>query len=89
MATENDYKQTVYYLTKLLNGGLLGEKSCTPIRTAIEACELQIPKHPISKSWSPNLCPALQCGYWRRLRRRLLREPALRALSCLWSEARL
>lgn len=26
MATENDYKQTVYYLTKLLNGGLLGEK---------------------------------------------------------------
>lgn len=57
MATENDYKQTVYYLTKLLNGGLLGEKSCTPIRTAIEACELQIPKHPISKSWSPNLCP--------------------------------
>lgn len=57
MATENDYKQTVYYLTKLLNGGLLGKKSCTPIRTAIEACELQIPKHPISKSWSPNLCP--------------------------------
>lgn len=32
MATENDYKQTVYYLTKLLNGGLLGEKSCTPQR---------------------------------------------------------
>lgn len=26
MATENDYKQAVYYLTKLLNGGLLGEK---------------------------------------------------------------
>lgn len=59
MATENDYKQTVYYLTKLLNGGLLGEKSCTPIRTAIEACELQIPKHPISKSWSPNLWPGI------------------------------
>lgn len=54
MATENDYKQTVYYLTKLLNGGLLGEKSCTPIRTAIEACELQIPKHPITKRWTPN-----------------------------------
>lgn len=30
MATENDYKQTVYYLTKLLNGGLLGEKSAIP-----------------------------------------------------------
>ena len=57
MATENDYKRAVYYLTKLLNGGVLWEKSCTPIRTAIEACELQIPKHPISKSWSPNLCP--------------------------------
>lgn len=57
MATENDYKQAVYYLTKLLNGGLLGEKSCTPIRTAIEACELQIPKHPITKNWTPNRCP--------------------------------
>ena len=76
MATENDYKQTVSDLTKLLNGGLLGEKSCTPIRTAIEAL--------VAES-----LPALQCGYWRRLRRRLLREPALRALSCLWSEARL
>lgn len=39
MATENDYKQTVYYLTKLLNGGLLGEKSCTPIRTAFAELE--------------------------------------------------
>lgn len=28
-----------------------------PLRAAIEACELQIPKQPISKSWSPNLCP--------------------------------
>lgn len=50
MATESDYKQAVHYLTKLLNGGLLGEKSCTPIRTAIEACELQIPKRPITKT---------------------------------------
>ena len=57
MATENDYKQAVHYLTKLLNGGLLGEKSCTPLRTAIEACELQIPKRPITKNWTPNRCP--------------------------------
>lgn len=28
-----------------------------PLRIAIETCELQIPKQPISKSWSPNLCP--------------------------------
>lgn len=45
------------YLTKLLNGGLMGERGSKPLRIAIEACELQIPKQPISKSWSPNLCP--------------------------------
>ena len=46
MTTETEYQNAVNYLTKLLNGGLMGE-----------ACELQIPKQPISKSWSPNLCP--------------------------------
>lgn len=46
-----------YYLTKLLNGGLMGERGSKPLRIAIEACELQIPKQPISKNWSPNLCP--------------------------------
>ena len=40
----------VNYLTKLLNGGLMGERGSKPLRIAIEACELQIPKQPISKS---------------------------------------
>lgn len=35
----------------------MGAKGTRPLNAAIEACELQIPKHPISKSWSPNLCP--------------------------------
>ena len=35
----------------------MGERGSKPLRIAIEACELQIPKQPISKSWSPNLCP--------------------------------
>lgn len=57
MTTETEYQNAVNYLTKLLNGGLMGERGSKPLRIAIEACELQIPKQPISKSWSPNLCP--------------------------------
>ena len=57
MTTEAEYKHAVTYLTRLLNGGLMGERGSKPLRTAIEACELQIQKQPISKSWSPNLCP--------------------------------
>lgn len=47
MATENDYKQAVYYLTKLLNGGLLGEKSCTPTR--IRSLVMMVP----TRCWKP------------------------------------
>ena len=57
MTTETEYQNAVNYLTKLLNGGLMGERGSKPLRIAIEACELQISKQPISKSWSPNLCP--------------------------------
>lgn len=57
MTTETEYQNAVNYLTKLLNGGLMGERGSKPLRIAIEACELQIPKQPISKNWSPNLCP--------------------------------
>lgn len=57
MTTETEYQNAVNYLTKLLNGGLMRERGSKPLRIAIEACELQIPKQPISKSWSPNLCP--------------------------------
>ena len=87
MTSESEYRNAVRYLTNLLNGGLMGAKGTRPLNAAIEACELQIPKH-LEKLVAESL-PALQCGYGRRLRRRLLREPALRALSCLWSEARL
>lgn len=47
MTTETEYQNAVNYLTKLLNGGLMGERGSKPLRIAIEACELQ----------SPNLCP--------------------------------
>lgn len=57
MTSESEYRNAVRYLTNLLNGGLMGAKGTRPLNAAIEACELQIPKHPISKSWSPNLCP--------------------------------
>lgn len=57
MTTETEYQNAVNYLTRLLSGGLMGERGSKPLRIAIEACELQIPKQPISKSWSPNLCP--------------------------------
>lgn len=57
MTSEHDYRNAVRYLQNLLNGGLMGARGTSPLMTAIEACELQIPKHPISKSWSPNLCP--------------------------------
>ena len=57
MISENEYRNAVRYLQNLLNGGLMGARGTSPLMTAIEACELQIPKHPISKSWSPNLCP--------------------------------
>ena len=57
MTSENEYRNAVRYLQNLLNGGLMGARGTSPLMTAIEACELQIPKHPISKSWSPNLCP--------------------------------
>ena len=55
MTSEHDYRNVVRYLQNLLNGGLMGARGTSPLMTAIEACELQIPKHPISKSWSPNL----------------------------------
>ena len=61
MISENEYLNAVRYLQNLLNGGLMGARGTSPLMTAIEACELQIPKHPISKSWSPNLCP--HCNY--------------------------
>lgn len=57
MTSESEYRNAVRYLTNLLNGGLMGERGSKPLRAAIEACELQIPKQPISKSWSPNLGP--------------------------------
>lgn len=63
MTTETEYQNAVNYLTKLLNGGLMGERGSKPLRIAIEACELQIPKQPISKSWSPNLCPHCDSDY--------------------------
>lgn len=44
MTTETEYQNAVNYLTKLLNGGLMGERGSKPLRIAIEACELQIPK---------------------------------------------
>lgn len=50
MTTETEYQNAVNYLTKLLNGGLMGERGSKPLRIAIEACELQISKQPISKS---------------------------------------
>lgn len=43
MTTETEYQNAVNYLTKLLNGGLMGERGSKPLRIAIEACELQIP----------------------------------------------
>lgn len=52
MTSESEYRNAVRYLTNLLNGGLMGAKGTRPLNAAIEACELQIPKHPISKSWS-------------------------------------
>ena len=57
MTSENEYRNAVRYLQNLLNGGLMGARGTSPLMTAIEACELQIPKHPISKKWLPNLCP--------------------------------
>ena len=83
MTSEHDYRNAVRYLQNLLNGGLMGARGTSPLMTAIEACELQIPKHPISKSWSPNLCPHCNAdlggdcndGYYENL-------------SCLWSKAR-
>ena len=68
MTTETEYQNAVNYLTKLLNGGLMGERGSKPLRIAIEACELQISKQPISKSWSPNLCPHCDTdlgGVWK------------------------
>lgn len=50
MTSESEYRNAVRYLTNLLNGGLMGVKGTRPLNAAIEACELQIPKHPISKS---------------------------------------
>ena len=55
MTSEHDYRNAVRYLQNLLNGGLMGARGTSPLMTAIEACELQIPKHPISKKWLPNL----------------------------------
>ena len=51
------FPQNKGYDYAMLNGGLMGERGSKHLRTAIEACELQIQKQPISKSWSPNLCP--------------------------------
>lgn len=39
MTTETEYQNAVNYLTKLLNGGLMGERGSKPLRIAIEACE--------------------------------------------------
>lgn len=47
MTSESEYRNAVRYLTNLLNGGLMGAKGTRPLNAAIEACELQIPKHPI------------------------------------------
>jgi len=51
MTTETEYQNAVNYLTKLLNGGLMGERGSKPLRIAIEACELQISKQPMQKLW--------------------------------------
>lgn len=76
MTTETEYQNAVNYLTKLLNGGLMGERGSKPLRIAIEACELQIPKQPISKAGLEPL-PTLRCGLRRGLQRWVLPESTL------------
>ena len=82
MTSENEYRNAVRYLQNLLNGGLMGARGTSPLMTAIEACELQIPKHPISKSWSPNLCPHCNAD----LGRKKLKRPATARFTGLYDD---
>lgn len=70
MTSENEYRNAVRYLQNLLNGGLMGARGTSPLMTAIEACELQIPKHPISKNG---------CRISARIAMRILAETATTA----------
>lgn len=75
MTTETEYQNAVNYLTRLLSGGLMGERGSKPLRIAIEACELQIAAH-LEKLVSEPL-PTLRCGPGRRLQRWVLPESTL------------
>lgn len=57
MTTETEYQNVRELPHQAPEWRLDGERGSKPLRIAIEACELQISKQPISKSWSPNLCP--------------------------------
>lgn len=50
MTTEAEYKHAVTYLTRLLNGGLMGERGSKPLRTAIERVSCKSKSSPSRKA---------------------------------------
>ena len=77
MTSEHDYRNAVRYLQNLLNGGLMGARGNLSSDDSYRSLRTANPETSHLKKMVAESLPALQCGYWRRLQRRLLRESAL------------